>query len=844
MRRLGTVVSLISVLLVMIGCSGGSTCTIVDETPGDGVAVIECSDGTSVEINDGVDGTDGTDGTIGIDGTPGTPGLDGTSCTVRDGSLPGERVIDCDGVSVSVFDGEAGTNSSITGPGLEMEVREVGIDAAGRPYAVLRFTDSSDPVRPLDRTGGLTQGPISASFAIAHLNGSYISYITRSVTVGTRTATQPTSDSGGTWTEIDRADGIFRYDFGTTLPSGFSMTETHRIGIWATRTFDGVRYVANAIPTFRPDTMPVTDTRDIISNDACNTCHSPIRAHGGSREDVGLCVTCHGPGYTDPDTGNSIEFTNMVHRIHRGAALPSVVAGEPWEIIGYMGSVHDYTGVHFPQDIRNCETCHAGPDGGRWNTTANMAACAACHDDRWFAAGAPPAAWMRPHSGGVQADGTCGGCHGAAGSLSPIVDAHFTKWQRPSAARPEVTIHSATLTGTRTIAVDFSVSVNGTARDLLSTTCPTNQVCTTASATSIVTTLSSLSAIIAGPTTDYLFNTSRTLTNPTQGAITAVSGTPGRFIWTSVSTVDEIATAAIADTLRTTTGIDTNGTWAVGIQATVAMNGAPTAPAVACTGTTTTTCTAAAPAPMGGSWACVASVCTERFTYAADNPVGYLAITDPTPVPRREVVVVDRCNACHEQLMFHGGSRTNPELCIMCHNSTFDTIDRMPAPAGTQVRTNSASFAYFVHRIHTGEEGVTDARYYSPRPAGNWYGGGNLYDFGEVRFPADRLACDRCHVDMTTTQDLASMQSLRRPRTRLMEAVGPLPLGTGRNILATFDMGATSSACTGCHDAPGSIAHTETMTSALGVEACTTCHAVDREFGVDTVHARPEYAFR
>ncbi len=44
-------------------------------------------------------------------------------------------------------------------------------------------------------------------------------------------------------------------------------------------------------------------------------------------------------------------------------------------------------------------------------------------------------------------------------------------------------------------------------------------------------------------------------------------------------------------------------------------------------------------------------------------------ITDAAPVPRREIVDVQRCNDCHQKLSFHGDNRNdNTDLCATCHN--------------------------------------------------------------------------------------------------------------------------------------------------------------------------------
>ena len=812
--------------LVAAGCGGGSRCSVADN--GDGTATISCDDGTSFRVRNGSDGTDGTDGGDGTDGTDGMDGMDGTSCSVMD-NADGSRTISCeDGTSVTIPpDGETPPGLRITGVGLQMEVRSIGVDMDRRPFVELRFTDGDD--RPLDREGVFTEGAISVSFTIAHLpvetrvDGDtvlpYQSYLTRSVTSTTSglTGTQPIADAMGTWTPVDAADGVYRYAYGATLPADYDVTETHLAGIWATRTFDGVRYVANASPTFRPDGMAITETREIVTNDACSTCHTPLAEHGGSRQDVGVCVSCHGRGFTDPDSGSAIDFDRMVHRIHRGASLPSVLNGVPFQIIGRGGDVHDYSTIHFPQDVRNCETCHGGADADLPTLQPSRAACGSCHDDIWFEEGAPPQPWMRLHPGGDRPDDTrCTVCHEATGGLSGITEAHFTKRERPLAQIPAFTIDAVTLTAGRQIQLDFTVTVNGAPRDIL--TSP----------------LTSLSAIVAGPSTDYLFNASFTLTSASAGTLSALDASMGRFRWVSASTVDTIASTALADPLRTAPGIAASGTWGVGMQATLRVNDAPTA--TACTGTSTTTCSAAA-LPEGASWQCVASRCTPAYTYPAVNPVAYLAITDAAPVERREVVSLANCTSCHEQLELHGGGRNAPEFCVMCHNSTFDTADRMPIPVGGSAHTYSLSFAGFIHRVHTGEDGASPAVYWGPRPGGSpIYTGGNPVDFGEVRFPADREECETCHVEEATAYDFTHMLDLRPVRTRT--------LSDTRSIIDTYTVGPITAACTGCHDDDSTAAHAATMTSALGDEACVTCHGPGEAFGADLVHTRPEYDWR
>ena len=739
-----------------LGCGDdGKSCTV--RTNDDGSATIVCDDGSEATV---------------------PAGTDGTSCTVREQS-DGTKVIECDdGTSVTVTDGTDGSagpggdDAQLGAAGLTLEVQEVGVDADRHPYAVVRFTSANGT--GLDRAGTRTQGAISANFTVAYLpveeriDGPvvlpYVNYITREVASSTdesQTATQPVAESSGTWTAVDAADGIYRYAFEVALPEDYPEDKTHTIGIYATRTVDGVRYVANASPSFRPDGEEIVDTRDVVTNEACNTCHTPLAIHGGAREDVKLCATCHAAGYADPETGNTIDFQTMIHKIHRGASLPSVADGdEPYQIVGFRNSVHDYSGVHFPMDLRNCEVCHQGPDGDRWKTEPARASCGSCHDQVWFEEGAPPEDWMALHEGGDRPDdGRCTVCHEPEGdALSPITERHFTKFQEPTALDVDFALNDVTLEASRRLLIDFTVTVDGVGRDLVSDPLPR------------------FSFTVAGPTTDYAFSASYS----PGGSVIAVDANAGRFTYLLPDTVDAIAAEG---------GVEPVGTWAVGVEG-YAANDAGT-------------------------------------RYSGPNDIAYVALTDATAVPRRTVTEIGRCNGCHEILEFHGGARNDPMYCAMCHNGNLDTRGRGPAaPTGETLLTETVSFAHLIHRIHTGESGARDYTV---------YGFGGPVTFDELRYPADRRMCETCHVD-EASYDLPLADAAIPIRTRVID--------DAKDVLEEVFTPPTTAACTGCHDSLATEAHAMTMTTAMGAEACATCHAAGSAFGVDTSHARPEYDLR
>ncbi len=298
-----------------------------------------------------------------------------------------------------------------TRPGLQITITNVTIPDDRKPVVTF-FVGDANAVA-LDRTGNFTPGTVATSFILAYLPQNatqYVDYSTRvqkSPITGV-SAAQASTDSGGTYADL--GNGNYTYTFGTTLPAGYDATATHTLGIYATRDlteFGLSLYVSNVTYNFVPNGSPVTKIREVVKTAACNGCHDPLSAHGETgRQAVEICILCHSPQTTDPDTGNTVDMKVMVHKIHRGSSLPSVVAGKPYQIIGYQQSVADFSDVVFPMDIRNCEVCHKdSAQVNNWLTNPTRDTCGSCHDDVNFATGAN-------HQGGPQpSDKYCANCH-------------------------------------------------------------------------------------------------------------------------------------------------------------------------------------------------------------------------------------------------------------------------------------------------------------------------------------------------------------------------------------------------------------------------------------------------
>ncbi len=182
------------------------------------------------------------------------------------------------------------------------------------------------------------------------------------------------------------------------------------------------------------------------------------------------------------------------------------------------------------------------------------------------------------------------------------------------------------------------------------------------------------------------------------------------------------------------------------------------------------------------------------------NKVFAFSVDGSKAEPRRTVVSIARCNACHGSLAFHGDSRNTIEACVQCHNPL-----RTAGPGGSL----PIDFRVMVHRIHTGHELTIP------------YAFSATVNFNEIGYPGDRRKCDACHVNGSEL----------------------LPLkGSGRLNVADPSghlnpAGPVAAACTSCHTSKAAASHALANTNALG-EGCAACHGGEAEFSVARVHAR------
>ncbi|MBE7561165.1 OmcA/MtrC family decaheme c-type cytochrome [bacterium] len=331
-------------------------------------------------------------------------------------------------------------------------------------------------------------------------------------------AGQPTYDSGGTVTPL--GNGQFTYKFKTAL-NITNPAETHVIGGQIEVRALGI--ASNPIYTFRPDGGVVSVTREVTITQTCNSCHDMLAFHGGGRREYGLCVLCHHPGPIDPESGNPIDMANMIHKIHRGANLPSVQSGTPYQIIGHNNSVNDYSKVVFPQDIRNCVVCHNGSQGVFHRQVPSRLACGACHDN---------IDWTQ-HMGGQATDAACRFCHQETGpEFGPSVAGAHT-----------IPTKSTQLAGLKGEILEIQNAVPGSAPVVRF------KLYNNAMQPIDINSLNRMAITMAGPTKDYEVY----VTEVARGSARLVTETTGTYAYTFGTTIAATATGTYAFALEART---------------------------------------------------------------------------------------------------------------------------------------------------------------------------------------------------------------------------------------------------------------------------------------------------
>ena len=140
---------------------------------------------------------------------------------------------------------------------------------------------------------------------------------------------------------------------------------------------------------------------------------------------VSNCKACHNnDGYAatlaeDGKTRNvPSPIVKKVHGVHMGEELKNPLNTDPEK-----GIFKYYTGVLFPNNVKNCNSCHVDD---RWKTKPSQLACGSCHDNVWFGEAASMPKTAVAHQGGPQPnDAACATCHTPdTGGVKSVAEAH------------------------------------------------------------------------------------------------------------------------------------------------------------------------------------------------------------------------------------------------------------------------------------------------------------------------------------------------------------------------------------------------------------------------------------
>jgi len=553
---------------------------------------------------------------------------------------------------------------------------------------------------------------------------------------------------------------------------------------------NGVLDVVSGVGVALPPTAAYP-TKDVATTAACNACHDPLAIHGGGRREYKFCQVCHnekteragniqagGPGW------DNTNLVNLVHGVHRGYNLGST-SGNP-------AGAGNFSEVTYPQDFRNCVTCHKGPDGDNWKNKPTITGCGSCHINVNFTTGAG-------HLAGAQSNNAiCKGCH----SAQAITLYHATEnstpnnpVDRPGLVSFQYNIDTVTVDNTNRPVVKFWIksavaSDNGSLGAFTPFTLPTDN---TGKVTQPANFSGSPSFLVAyGDNTatvaDYS-NYGRSAGQPATVTLVGltVSGTPAQYTTTLTSAFPAGAKmrAVALQGYFTQTNVDTS----------IPPDGV---------NDNTGRHTPAAMKSVTGD-----AVRRVLVKSGYDNVAGVL-----TPVG---------CLECHEVFEGHGGNRVNNvQVCVMCHNPNLTTSGRtVPAPytppAGfEQFGTNPLAWPEttnnmkeMIHGIHAAAMRGTEYIDIRNRGASGVF----FYNFDEVTYPGNPMHCTKCHLSSPTTYDgtlvAGSLYTTEKVTTgnpaetldNIVAARGTVPNSTD---LVNSPI---ASACAYCHNSEVGIGH-------------------------------------
>ena len=705
---------------------------------------------------------------------------------------------------------------------------------------------------------------------------------------------------------------------GTNTPTGVtgapSVTMTNPLNVL----YDFVPSTGQAQPTTQSG-------RDIVATSKCDECHdrlggiagdttgsSAASFHGGARNDARFCVVCHTDqmkyGSTEATTtiiNNQIVFTsatqvvngravgnlpNHVHKIHMGQFLVKQ---------NYNFSNVLYNKVLYPQDLRNCTTCHDGSatstaqtaQGDNWKNVPSRLACGACHDGINFATGMGVTVADAlngststtsfngfAHGGQAQPDDSlCASCHTPAnintyhlpvtppdpanallaGGTNTNTNAAWIASSPsrlpPGAISVTYAIKSVSVNSTKQPVMVFQLQQNGTAVPFNNPTASTEI----------------WPNFMGSPSVYFVYAVPQDgITAPAD--FNASTSTYLRSLWNGTATGTSAGTLA---------GPDANGNYTatltgVTIPANAVMLTGGLGYSYGVTKTLPLTQTNLPDYPVTPATA------TSGLTAGMPNMTGGLIVPAPDVqmvvtgyTGRRPIVDNSLCLNCHQQLgvftqatanfsgQFHAAQRNNGSTCSWCHNPNL-TSNGWPLDSTA-----------FIHEIHGGAKRTHQFTFNETSATAGFF---------SILYPGVLRNCEACHLpgtyDFSASTSASSMANRQYRTVATGTIAAPVPgtpnanspyVTTGVNYGAGFSVSAASgvatqaaattlvnspiaSQCFACHDStteqqhmaangallyvPRSVA-IPSLNPGATVEQCMICHGPGAVAAIEPMHA-------
>ncbi len=227
-----------------------------------------------------------------------------------------------------------------------------------------------------------------------------------------------------------------------------------------------------------------TVSQDVVPTAQCLNCHAtfgdprlnPLAFHPDEgRVETFACVVCHYENNFTMDLASVVSGSTYTFPFGEGALGTWIHKIHTAQIIS---SFSTFSTIEYPQDIRNCTTCHSGGvNSDNWQTEPCAKACLSCHNPNYIldpviAAMTPltspttthPGGQIGPIGSGATDDTKCKSCHSAA-AIAGYHETYFATTHNPIATEPTISFMISGLTVsslTSAPVITFSVLANGT----------------------------------------------------------------------------------------------------------------------------------------------------------------------------------------------------------------------------------------------------------------------------------------------------------------------------------------------------------------------------------------------